>query len=108
MGGEAAAQALVKHLDDPEPPVRAAVATALGRIGDPTKVSALLPLLADDDPDVVRAVARALGGICDSCAAAPLAEALTHADQPLLVRAPWPRLRPMRRIPTPSLRSFRR
>jgi HEAT repeat protein len=86
MGGEAAAQALVKHLDDPEPHVRAAVATALGRIADPTKAPALLPLLADDEPDVVRAAARALGGICDACAAVPLAEALMHADQPLLVR----------------------
>ena len=55
-------------------------------IGDPTKASALLPLLADDDPDVVRAAARALGSIHDSAAAAPLAEALTQADQPLLVR----------------------
>ena len=86
MGGEAAAQALVNHLNDPEPPVRAAVAIALGRIGDPTTVSALLPLLADDDPDVVRAVARALGGIRDPSAAAPLAEALNCPDQPLLVR----------------------
>ena len=86
MGGEAAAQALVGHLADPEPHVRAAVAAALGRVGDPTKTSALLPLLTDNDPVVVRAAAHALGCIGDSVAAAPLAQALSRPDQPLLVR----------------------
>jgi HEAT repeat protein len=86
MGGEAAAQALVAHLADPEPHARAAVTTALGRVGDPTKTSALLPLLTDNDPVVVRAAAHALGRIGDSVAAAPLAQALSRPDQPLLVR----------------------
>ena len=66
--------------------VRAAIATAIGAVGDPTKVSALLPLLSDPDPDVRRAAARALGRMGDPKAAAPLAEALAQPDQPLLVR----------------------
>ena len=86
LGGDAAAAALRGQLSDPQPRVRAAVASALGEMRDPGLADALLPLIDDPDPQVVRAAARSLGQVGNTIAACPLAAALVRPGQDLLVR----------------------
>ena len=52
---------LLGHLDDPAPNVRAEVAQALARIGDPSAAVPLIGKVGDSAPEVRRAVARCAG-----------------------------------------------
>jgi HEAT repeat protein len=52
---------LARHLSDPDPQTRSAIATALGRIGTDRTLPLLLELLRDMTDDVRIAAARALG-----------------------------------------------
>lgn len=66
------ASAMQKGLEDPDPTVRAAAASAIGRCGEPTDVPALARRLTDDNDEVRSAVAQALGNFDDARARAAL------------------------------------
>ena len=52
---------IARHMGDPDPHVRKAVAGALRKCDDPESAALLGTLLVDEDPDVQQAAARALG-----------------------------------------------
>ena len=58
--GPSVAPALVSHLQDPSPAIRANVATVLGALGDAATVTALQPLTGDKDRSVAQAATRAI------------------------------------------------
>ncbi len=58
--GPSVAPALVAHLQDPSPEIRANVATVLGAIGDSATITALQPLTGDKDRGVAQAATRAI------------------------------------------------
>jgi HEAT repeat protein len=76
---------LVAHARDEAPEVRAAVATALGELGDGRATPVLLHALQDGSSDVQLAAIRALGRIGDDDAAQALA--LRLADDDRIARA---------------------
>jgi HEAT repeat protein len=61
LGAEASLGFLAKHVADPLPAARSAIASALGRIGTPRAVPPLLELVRDLDDTVRMAAAAALG-----------------------------------------------
>jgi HEAT repeat protein len=61
--GPAVAPALVSHLQDPSPSIRANVATVLGALGDAATATALQPLTGDKDRSVAQAATRAIDRI---------------------------------------------
>jgi len=58
--GPSFALALVPHLQDPNPAIRANVATVLGALGDAMTVASLQPLTGDKDRGVAQAATRAI------------------------------------------------
>lgn len=79
LGGEAVAE-LVAALADSDGELRAALATILGRIGDPRAREALEGCLADDSPLVRRQAALALGSLGHRGAVPALLTALGDRD----------------------------
>ncbi|MGQ9708604.1 MAG: HEAT repeat domain-containing protein [bacterium] len=67
---------LLKHLNEDQPAVRAAIARALGKIGTEKAVPGLLELLRDTAPEVQIAAAEALGTIGSAQAVNPLLDEL--------------------------------
>lgn len=65
IGGEAAAEILIRELSDPSSMVRAASARALGKIGNASAVPYLIDGLTSSDEDLSQACAKALGNIDD-------------------------------------------
>lgn len=61
--GPSIAPALVSHLQDPNPAIRANVATVLGAIGDGSTMASLQPLTGDKDRGVAEAATRAIDRI---------------------------------------------
>ena len=59
----AAAPALTKALEDPDPNVRWAAVGALGRLKDPAAAPALTKALEDPDENVRKAARRVLDGL---------------------------------------------
>ena len=91
IGNPTAAKAVEGTLQDKEPAVRAAGATALGRLESRASIEILLRVLkSDESPEVRRVAAWALGQIDDRSAAPGLAAAL-KSDTQLEVRemAAW-------------------
>jgi HEAT repeat protein len=64
--GPPIAPALVSHLQDPSPAIRANVATVLGALGDAATLGALQPLTGDKDRGVAQAATRAIERIKQS------------------------------------------
>jgi HEAT repeat protein len=75
--GEPAVLPLLETLNDGNPPVRAAAASALGMIGDGRAVLPLSEMLGESDHGVRSNVVEALGEIGDARATLPLCKALT-------------------------------
>jgi hypothetical protein len=71
---------LVQALKDKEASVRSSAAFALGKIGNPTAVSALVQALEDKEPSVGENASYALGSIGNSTAVNALIDVLTHED----------------------------
>jgi HEAT repeat protein len=61
--GPSIAPALVSHLQDPTPAIRANVATVLGALGDAATATTLQPLTGDKDRSVAQAATRAIDRI---------------------------------------------
>jgi hypothetical protein len=61
--GPSIVPALVSHLQDPSPAIRANVATVLGALGDAATVAALQPLSGDKDRGAAQAATRAINRI---------------------------------------------
>jgi HEAT repeat protein len=64
--GPSIALALVPHLQDPSPAIRANVATVLGALGDAMTLAPLQPLTGDKDRGVAQAATRAIERIKQS------------------------------------------
>jgi HEAT repeat protein len=64
---------LTAALEDQQPSVRAAAATALGRLRDPAAIEPLVAVLDDDNPAVGKTAALVLRGFDDDRARAALA-----------------------------------
>ena len=80
----AAVKPLIEMLSTEDDLLRAATATALGRIGGDTPIEQLIPLLKDPQEMVRRAAAEALGELKAAKAKAPLIDAL--GDENLVVK----------------------
>lgn len=76
----AKADVFVKVLRAPEPEMRMAAATVLGRIGSTRATAALLKQLGDPEPRVRARVARALGRIGDPQAVEPMMKRVRDDD----------------------------
>lgn len=81
---EGVTEQLIDALDDPE--IRAAVAGALGKIGEQRAVRPLIAHLQDEQTLVQIAAARALGAIGDDRAKVPLLEVARDAEKTAAVR----------------------
>ena len=84
-GGDQGVQLVIEALEDPDPVVRRAAATALGGLRNPMAVPALARTIADPQVDVRVEVIRALGVIDDDSVLPPLISALR--DPAVRVRA---------------------
>jgi len=84
-GGDQGVELVIEALEDPDPVVRRAAATALGGLRDPMSVAALERSIADPQVDVRVEVIRALGVIDDDSILSPLISALR--DPAVRVRA---------------------
>jgi hypothetical protein len=78
--------AVARHLGDPRPEARAAVVSALGRLGDRTSLELVEDAAHDPDPRVRRNAVRALGLARHWPGAGTIADRLDDAD-PDVVRA---------------------
>jgi HEAT repeat protein len=83
-GSQACLEASIQSLQDPVPAVRAAAASALGRLRDTSAVRALGNAIGDPFPEVRVEAVRALGVIDDEAVLGFLVAALQDAD-------PWVR-----------------
>jgi len=75
------ARALIEHLGDPDPAVRARAAFALASVQDSTAVPALLALLDDDSAAVQADAAFALGQSSGRIPSSTLLKALARTDE---------------------------
>jgi HEAT repeat protein len=75
-GGNGGVELVIEALEDPDPVVRRAAATALGGLRNPVAVPALARTVSDPQVDVRVEVIRALGLIDDDSVLAPLISAL--------------------------------
>ena len=93
--GPSFALALVPHLQDPSPAIRANVATVLGALGDATTVTALQPLTGDKDRGVAQAATRAIERIKHPRANPEVPLVPSEHDRPVarFLRASDPRCR---------------
>jgi HEAT repeat protein len=78
--GSSSLSILTASLSDPEPTIRRAAATALGKSKAVQAVDPLIGLLKDDEPSVRKAAARSLGRIGDKRAADRLLTAANGSD----------------------------
>jgi HEAT repeat protein len=79
-GSQACLEASIQSLQDPVPAVRAAAASALGRLRDTSAVRALGNAIGDSVPEVRVEAVRALGVIDDEAVLGFLVAALQDAD----------------------------
>jgi len=79
-GSQACLEASIQSLQDPVPAVRAAAASALGRLRDTSAVRALGNAIGDSFPEVRVEAVRALGVIDDEAVLGFLVAALQDAD----------------------------
>ncbi len=77
---DAAAAAVPRLHEDPDPQLRAALVRLLGKLGDPAAVADLVARLDDPDPAVVATAVDALGRLGSPTAARPLAGLLGSAS----------------------------
>ena len=78
--GQAAVDAVVSQLDDPDPAVRLQMAHVASKLNDPAAVPGLVRLLEDTEPQVRAKAAFALGRLVRPDTIAPLVAVLAESD----------------------------